>query len=205
MGYLPVKREKKFKKNGISFVDVGVSGGPKGARNGACMMIGGTSSKFKKMEALYKALTVPKGYAHFEGPGAGHFVKMVHNGIEYGMMQAIAEVFSVMKKSEYNLPMKKIADVYSHGSVIESSLMQWLSKAYKKYGEDLSGITSTVSHSGEGKWTVDIAKELGVPVKIISGSLIFRKNSFKHKTYTGKVLSAIRNQFGGHSALKKKK
>jgi 6-phosphogluconate dehydrogenase len=134
--------------------------------------------------------------------GAGHFVKMVHNGIEYGMMQAIGEGFEVLKKSDFKLDLEKVTNLYNHKSVIESRLVGWLGTAYEKYGIDLAEISGTVAHTGEGEWTVNAAKELGVPVPVIEGSFKFRVESAKNPSYTGKVLSALRNQFGGHSAGK---
>jgi 6-phosphogluconate dehydrogenase len=136
-------------------------------------------------------------------PGAGHFVKMVHNGIEYGMMQALAEGFAVMKASPFNLDLTKIANLYNHKSVIESRLVGWLQKAFAQHGENLDDISATVSHSGEGSWTVDAAKELGIPVPVIEGSLNFRIQSHANPGYTGQILSAVRNQFGGHEVFRK--
>jgi 6-phosphogluconate dehydrogenase len=130
--------------------------------------------------------------------GAGHFVKMVHNGIEYGMMQAIAEGFSVMKNSEFNLNLEKIADLYNHRSVIESRLVNWLKEGFEEFGESLDKVSGSVESSGEGQWTVDAAKELGVPVRVIEDALKFRYESQGNPSYTGKLLSAMRNRFGGH-------
>jgi 6-phosphogluconate dehydrogenase len=124
---------------------------------------------------------------------------MVHNGIEYGMMQALAEGFAVLKKSRYHLNLSLVARIYSQGSVIASRLVDWVRSGFKKHGEDLKEISSTVAHTGEGAWTVEAAKKLSVDVPIIAGSLAFRKKSSKIKTYTGKVLSMLRGEFGGHS------
>ena len=125
---------------------------------------------------------------------------MVHNGIEYGMMQAIAEGFAVLKQAPFTLDLTKAADIYNHGSVIQSRLISWLKDAYMQYGVDLVSISGAVAHSGEGKWTVESARELGIDVKIIEHSLQFRVDSAKKPSYTGKILSALRNQFGGHKA-----
>ena len=159
-------------KKGIEFLDVGVSGGPGGARDGACLMIGGKRHLFEKLENLFRDLSAENGYGYMGRSGSGHFVKMVHNGIEYGMMQAIAEGFSVMKSSPLNLNLLNIADVYNHKSVIESRLVEWLKKAFEAYGVDLREISGSISQSGEGKWTVEAANELGVPVPIIQGPWI---------------------------------
>jgi glucose-6-phosphate 1-dehydrogenase len=195
-------RFDRLREKEIHFVDLGVSGGPGGARSGACLMVGGEKAIYEYLRPMYFDLAVPEGVAHFEGPGAGHFVKMVHNGIEYGMMQAIAEGFAVMKKSPYNLDLKKITNVYNHGSVIESRLIGWLQSGYEAHGEDLSDVTGTVAHTGEGAWTVEAAKELNIEVPIIEGSLEFRKQSEKNPSYTGQILSTLREQFGGHKAKK---
>ena len=139
------------------------------------------------------------GYQFFEGNGAGHFVKMVHNGIEYGIMQAIAEGFNILKKSDYRLNLLKVAQIYNHGSVIESKLIRWLEQAFIMHGENLSGVSGIVAHSGEGEWTVQTAKALGIKTKIIEESLLFRKRSKNRLDFTGQVVSALREQFGGHS------
>jgi len=196
-----VRRAKKVQAEKVHFLDAGVSGGPGGALRGACVMVGGEARDFKKHEQLFRDISAGKGYyAHVGKHGAGHFVKMVHNGIEYGMMQALAEGFEVLKKSSYRLPLKNIANLYNHGSVIESHLVAWLEGAYKEYGEGLKKISGSVGHTGEGEWTVKTAKKLGVPVPVIEGAFVFRMNSKKKPSYTCQVLSALRNQFGGHKA-----
>jgi 6-phosphogluconate dehydrogenase len=129
----------------------------------------------------------------------------VHNGIEYGMMQAMAEGFAVMKVSPFNLDLEKVADLYNHRSVIESRLVGWLKSAYEQSGPELEDISGSVTQSGEGMWTVDAAKELGIPVPIIQGALDFRFQSQKNPSYIGKVVSALRHQFGGHEVKEKKK
>ena len=202
-----VRRAASLKEKGINFLDVGVSGGPEGARHGACLMVGGERDVYETHEKLFRDLAVEKGYAYLGQSGAGHFVKMVHNGIEYGMMQAIGEGFAVMKKSEYELDLYDIAKVYNHGSVITSSLIGWLSRAYQKFSAELNTdecCRGEVTHSGEGQWTVDTAKELGVPVAIIEGALEFRKQSKGNPSYTGQVVSALRHEFGGHDTSRKK-
>ncbi len=197
-----IRRAEKLGKRGIRFMDVGISGGPTGARNGASLMIGGMKKDFIEYEQLFFDMSLPDGYQFFEGYGAGHFVKMVHNGIEYGMMQSIAEGFAVLKKSDYRLDLSRVSDVYNHGSVIESKLMGWLRQAFAVYGEDLSSISGVVSHTGEGEWTIKSAKELKVKTKIIEDALQFRIDSEKNPDYAGQILSALRNQFGGHMVKK---
>lgn len=195
-------RAEKLAKKDVSYVDVGVSGGPSGARNGACLMIGGTKELFIYLEELYKTVSIPDGYAHFEGTGAGHFVKMVHNGIEYGMMQAIGEGFNVMKQSDYNLDLSEVARIYNNGSVIESRLIGWLEKAYQESGVDLAEISGAVNSTGEGEWTVKTAEEMGELVPVIKDSFKFRQQSKENPSYVGKVVSALRGQFGGHAVKK---
>lgn len=205
-----VRRGAELKAKGLVFMDVGVSGGPSGARNGACMMIGGARDKFDKYEQLFKDLSVPDGYAYMGQCGAGHYVKMIHNGIEYGMMQAIGEGFEILKESAFKLDLKEVSRIYNNGSVIESRLVGWLGNAYKEEGVDLNAISGEVSHSGEGQWTVEEAKECRVsdtetkeiPVPVIEASLQFRIDSTGNPSYTGQVVSALRNQFGGHLVKK---
>ena len=197
-----IRREKKLSKKGVNFLDVGVSGGPSGARYGACLMIGGKERLFRKLKNLFKDLSTKNGFQFFEGAGAGHFVKMVHNGIEYGMMQSIAEGFNLLKKSHYKINLQKLARVYNHGSVIESRLMGWLEKAFKIHGQNLKIVSGRVGYTGEGEWTVKTAKKFGIPLEIIGKSLRFRVFSQKKPSYTGKILSALREQFGGHTAVK---
>jgi len=205
-----LRRGAELKEKGLIFMDVGVSGGPSGARNGACMMIGGARDKFDKYEGLFKDLSVPGGYAYMGQCGAGHFVKMIHNGIEYGMMQAIGEGFEILKESAFKLDLKEVSRIYNNGSVIESRLVGWLGKAFGEEGVDLSAISGEVSHSGEGQWTVEEAKACRVsetetkkiPAPVIEASYQFRLDSTGNPSYTGQVVSALRNQFGGHLVKK---
>ncbi len=190
----------KLKERGIKYIDVGVSGGPAGARNGACLMIGGEKEIFEYLEPLFKDIARDGvAYKFFEGYGAGHYVKMIHNGIEYGMMQSIAEGFNLMKKSDYNLNLVDVADIYNNGSVIESRLVQWTKDGFIKYGEDLKDISGSVGSNGEGLWTVEHGNQIGEPTRIIAGAVEFRTNSQLKPSYIGQILSMIRNMFGGHS------
>ncbi len=198
-----VRRAAELEKKGIEFLDAGTSGGPGGARTGACIMIGGKEEVFRKYEQLFRDLSVENGYAYLGRSGAGHFVKMVHNGIEYGMMQALAEGFAVLKESPFDLDLVKVADLYNHRSVIESRLTSWLKTAYEQHGTELKDISGSVAQSGEGMWTVDAATELGVPSPIIKGALDFRLQSQKSPSYTGRIVSALRHQFGGHEVKAK--
>ena len=194
-----IRRSKELEARGVDFLDAGVSGGPGGARTGACIMVGGTREAFRKYEKLFRDAAVENGYAHVGRAGAGHFVKMVHNGIEYGMMQALAEGFAVLQASDFDLDPAAIAELYDHRSVIESRLVGWLKNAYEQYGPHLKGISGSVEQSGEGMWTVQAAKELGIPVPIIQGALDYRIRSQKDPSYTGQIVSALRHQFGGHA------
>ena len=194
-----IRRHKELSQKGIHYLDAGTSGGPEGAESGACVMIGGEREIFEHCEKLFQDISAPNAYRFFGSPGSGHFVKMVHNGIEYGMMQSIAEGFALMKQSPFDLDLCDVADLYNHKSVVESRLVGWLKEGMEKYGEDLEGISGEVSHSGEGQWTVDSAKEWNVPVENIEQSLNFRKQSQGNPSYTGKLLTAMRNAFGGHS------
>ena len=196
-----IRRAAELEKKGVDFLDAGTSGGPRGARTGACIMVGGSKEVFRKHEQLFRDLSTENGYAYLGKSGAGHFVKMVHNGIEYGMMQALAEGVAVLKVSSFGLDMVKVADLYNHRSVIESRLVGWLKTAFEQYGTDLREVSGSVAQSGEGMWTVEAAKELGIPVPIIKGALDFRLESQKNPSYTGQVVSALRHQFGGHEVM----
>jgi glucose-6-phosphate 1-dehydrogenase len=191
-------RAARLSERGIRFLDCGTSGGPAGARNGACLMIGGDRQSFEGLEQLFADIAVQDGYAFFDGVGSGHFVKMVHNGIEYGMMQSIAEGFAVVSASGRGLDLARVADIYQHGSVVESRLVGWLETAYGRYGEDLEPFSGSVGRTGEGEWTVAAAAELGIEAPAISGALRFRVASESEPSYAGRVLQALRNEFGGH-------
>lgn len=197
-----ISRAKVLSEKGVEYLDVGVSGGPAGARDGASLMIGGKKLVFDKLENLFSDLAVQDGYAYMGESGAGHFVKMVHNGIEYGMMQAIAEGFDILRQSEFDLDLKQVIKPYANGSVIESRLISWLWEAFEKYGTDLDAISGTAKHSGEGKWTVDTANEMNINITIIEGALKARLYSQEKPDYQGKIVSVIRGEFGGHPVLK---
>lgn len=194
-----VRRGKELAEKGVHFLDAGTSGGPSGARNGACVMVGGDKGVYEEYKTLFEDISAPDAFGYMGLSGAGHFVKMVHNGIEYGMMQAIAEGFAVLKKSEFGINLTEASRVYNNKSVIESRLIEWLMNAYKVHGENLDQVSGEVDSTGEGAWTVEAAKHLDVPIPVIEGSLHFREQSKGNPSYTGKVLSALRNQFGGHS------
>ena len=193
-----LQRAKKLSKKGIEFVDVGVSGGPEGALRGSSLMVGGKKKTFEYLKELLDDLAIRDGVQFFEGNGAGHFVKMVHNGIEYGMMQSLAEGFSILKKSKYKLDLDRVADIYNHGSVIESRLVSWVIGAIKTHGKDFKNVSGKVGHTGEGEWTIKTAKEFGITAKVLEESFNFRKKSQKNPSWIGKFLTALRAEFGGH-------
>lgn len=193
-----IEHGKLLAEKKIHFYDAGVSGGPAGARNGACVMAGGSQAPTAEITQLFADIAAPNSYSFFPGVGAGHFTKMVHNGIEYGMMQAIAEGFAVLKAAPYDLNLFELTQLYNHGSVIESRLIGWLGNAYEKQGPELSETSGSIKHSGEGQWTIEAAQELNIPTPIISESLQFRIDSEKSPSYTGQVVSVLRHEFGGH-------
>ena len=197
-----IKRASHFEKLGVDYIDVGVSGGPEGARHGASLMVGGNKKTFEKLQPLFEDLATENGFAHMGRSGAGHFVKMIHNGIEYGMMQAIAEGFDILVHSDFDLNIKNVMRPYRNGSVIESELLNWLSDAYQNHGKKLEKISDVAHHTGEGEWTINTAKEMGIHAKIIEGALKARILSETEPNYQAQVISAMRGEFGGHPVLK---
>ncbi|MGE6205091.1 phosphogluconate dehydrogenase (NAD(+)-dependent, decarboxylating) [Guptibacillus hwajinpoensis] len=194
-------RGEMLLEKGISFFDVGTSGGKSGARNGACTMIGGDSEVFKTIEPLFKDICVEDGYLYAGESGSGHFLKMVHNGVEYGMMQSIAEGFDLLSKSEYDFDYEKVARVWNNGSVIRSWLMELTEQAFSK-DANLDEIRGIMNSSGEGKWTVETALDLQTATPVIALALMMRYRSLEDDTFTGKVVAALRNEFGGHATEK---
>jgi 6-phosphogluconate dehydrogenase len=194
-------RAEKLAEKGILFCDAGTSGGVWGLKNGYCLMVGGAPEAIKITEPIYKALAPADGYAHVGPAGAGHYVKMVHNGIEYGLMQAYAEGFEIMKTAPFKLDLHNIAAIWGHGSVVRSWLLELLESALKG-DTDLHSIKGWVEDSGEGRWTVQAAIDQDVPAPIITLSLQTRFRSRQAESYGAKILAALRNQFGGH-AIKK--
>jgi 6-phosphogluconate dehydrogenase len=188
------------KDTGVHFVDVGVSGGVWGLEVGFCLMAGGDDEPVSHIEPILETLAPPDGYAHVGGPGAGHFVKMIHNGIEYGLMQAYAEGFEVMHSSkEYELDLHEIAGIWRYGSVVRSWLLELLHAAFEKDGSQLEKIRGYVEDSGEGRWTIAEAISEDVPVPVISAALFARFASRQDESFAAKVNAALRNQFGGHA------
>ncbi|MCA0170688.1 phosphogluconate dehydrogenase (NAD(+)-dependent, decarboxylating) [Bacillus sp. RAR_GA_16] len=195
------RRGEMLLEKGIHFFDVGTSGGKSGARNGACTMIGGDSTVFETIEPLFKDICVENGYLYTGESGSGHFLKMVHNGVEYGMMQSIAEGFDLLSKSEYDFDYEKVARVWNNGSVIRSWLMELTESAFSK-DANLDEIRGVMNSSGEGKWTVETALDLQTATPVIALSLMMRYRSLEDDTFTGKVVAALRNEFGGHATEK---
>lgn len=194
-----LRRGKVLQDKGIRFMDVAVSGGPGGARSGACLFVGGEEADYTQLLPLIQKIAAPDAYQYCGSIGAGHFAKMVHNGIEYGMMQAIAEGAAVLEKSPFHFDLAKIFTLYNNRSVIESRLVGWAQAAFAQ-NPTLDGVSSTIAHSGEGEWTIDAAKAFGVPVPIIEESLNVRKRSSSEpENFSNKVVTALRGQFGGHS------
>ncbi|OLN21766.1 6-phosphogluconate dehydrogenase (decarboxylating) [Domibacillus antri] len=196
-----IRRYDQLKEAGIHFMDVGTSGGMEGARHGACYMVGGDAEAWNTVEPIFRDTAVEKGYLYAGKAGSGHFLKMVHNGIEYGMMAAIGEGFEVLEKSEFDFDYEKVAGVWNNGSVIRSWLMELTENAFSK-DEKLEGIKGVMHSSGEGKWTVETALDLQAAVPVIAMSLLMRYRSMETDTFTGKVVAALRNEFGGHSVEK---
>jgi len=193
-----ISRYKSLDTYGIHYIDVGISGGMEGAQNGACTMVGGDEQTVSKIEAIFKDISEDKGYLYTGGSGSGHFLKMVHNGIEYGMMQAIGEGFDILEKSQYEFDHEKVAKVWNNGSVIRSWLLELIEESFSK-DPKLDEIKGVVHASGEGKWTVETAMELEATAPVIALSLMMRNRSLESDTFSGKVVASLRNQFGGHS------
>jgi len=197
-----LRRYHGLKEKGIHLLDCGTSGGTSGALNGACTMIGGEPEVYEYCKPVFDDISLPGGTLYVGAAGAGHFTKMVHNGIEYGMMQAIAEGFEVLEKSKYDVDFEKVATLWNHGSVVRSWLMELTANAFAK-DPQLDAIRGVMHSSGEGKWTLETALDLGVPTPVIALSLIMRYRSMQDDTFAGKVVAALRNEFGGHAVEKK--
>jgi 6-phosphogluconate dehydrogenase len=193
------RRYGKAQERGIRYVDAGVSGGVWGLKVGYCLMVGGDGDAVAQAEPIFRALAPEGGYAHVGASGAGHFTKMIHNGIEYGLMQAYAEGFEVMEKSEFDLDLHEIAGIWRYGSVVRSWLLELLHAAFEKEGGDLEKIKGYVDDSGEGRWTIAEAIAEDVPVPVISAALFARFASRQEESFAAKVNAALRNQFGGHA------
>jgi len=193
------RRAAELSEAGIRLIDAGTSGGVWGREVGYCLMVGGEADAVEHCRPAFEALAPPGGFAHVGRAGAGHFTKMVHNGIEYGMLQAYAEGFELLHAAPFDLDLARIASLWNQGSVVRSWLLELLERAYEAEGTDLSRIRGWVGDSGEGRWTVQTAIDLDVPAPVITLSLMARFASRQDESYGAQVIAALRNQFGGHA------
>jgi len=193
------RRAALAREHRIGYVDAGVSGGIWGLENGYCLMVGGERDDIEQLEPAFRTLAPEDGYAHVGPSGAGHFVKMVHNGIEYGLMQAYAEGFEILKASEFALDLHEIAGIWRYGSVVRSWLLELLYNAFEQDGNELEGIAGYVEDSGEGRWTIFEAINESVPAPVIASSLFARFASRQDESFGAKINAALRKQFGGHA------
>jgi 6-phosphogluconate dehydrogenase len=193
------RRHSEAVAHELHFVDAGVSGGIWGLEVGFCLMVGGDAEPVQRVEPIFKALAPEDGYAHVGPSGAGHFVKMIHNGIEYGLMQSYAEGFEIMEHSEFKLDLEEISGIWRYGSVVRSWLLELLHSAFEQHGGNLDDIAPYVEDSGEGRWTIHEAIAESVPAPVIAASLFARFASRNEINFAAKVAAALRNQFGGHA------
>jgi 6-phosphogluconate dehydrogenase len=194
-----MRRAARLKEQGLEFIDAGTSGGIWGLTIGYCLMIGASREAFSHCEPIFRTLAPPDGYAHVGPPGSGHYVKMIHNGIEYGMLQAYAEGYEILHASkDFKLDLKQISSVWNRGSVVRSWLNELAERAFAKDVE-LSALKGYVEDSGEGRWTVQEAIDLDVPAPVITLSLLARFRSRQPDSFGAKVIAALRNEFGGHA------
>ena len=193
------RRAATAAEHGIGYVDAGVSGGIWGLEVGYCLMVGGEEESVERVRPACETLAPRDGFAHVGPPGAGHYVKMVHNGIEYGLMQAYAEGFELMYHSEFPLDLREISGIWRYGSVVRSWLLELLHEAFEQQGSGLEQIEGYVEDSGEGRWTITEAIDTAVPTPVIAAALFARFSSRQDINFAAKVAAALRNQFGGHA------
>ena len=193
------RRHAEAAERGLHFVDAGVSGGIWGLEVGFCLMVGGDDEPVQRLEPIFTSLAPENGYAHVGASGAGHFTKMVHNGIEYGLMQSYAEGFEIMNHSEYDIDALQVSGIWRNGSVVRSWLLELLHAAFESHGSKLEDIAPYVEDSGEGRWTIDEAINESVPAPVISASLFARFASRDEIKFSARVAAALRNEFGGHA------
>jgi 6-phosphogluconate dehydrogenase len=193
------RRYGDCKEKGLQFVDAGVSGGIWGLEVGFCLMVGGDDDAVKQLEPIFHSLAPEEGYSHVGASGAGHFTKMVHNGIEYGLMQAYAEGFEIIEHSEFDIDLHELSGIWRNGSVVRSWLLELLHSAFEEHGNKLDDIAPYVEDSGEGRWTIHEAIAENVPAPVISAALFARFASRNEINFAAKVAAALRNQFGGHA------
>jgi 6-phosphogluconate dehydrogenase len=194
------RRGTELAAAGVHYVDCGTSGGVWGLRNGYCLMVGGHDDAIKAIEPVLRDLATEDGYAHVGPIGAGHFTKMVHNGIEYGLLQAYAEGFELLHSAtEFNLNLHQITHLWNHGSVVRSWLLELAERMYAEEGNEFEGIADDIADNGTGRWTVEESIDRAVPLPVISLALQMRFRSRQDQSYQGQAIAALRNQFGGHA------
>ncbi len=197
-----IRRSEVWAAQEVEYLDCGTSGGTEGALNGICAMLGGSQTAFNKIEPVLKDICLPGAYLYCGGPGSGHYVKMIHNGIEYGMMQALAEGFEMLQKSQMDLDLPAIASLWNQGSVIRGWLMELTERALSKE-PDLASIKGIMHSSGEGKWALEDALDKQIATPVIALSLLMRYRSLEDDSFAGKIVAALRSEFGGHALIKK--
>jgi 6-phosphogluconate dehydrogenase len=193
-----MRRAEALRTQQVEFLDAGVSGGVWGLKVGFCLMVGGNEAIFKQVEPIFKTLAPPEGYAYVGPAGAGHYAKMVHNGIEYSLLQGYAEGFEILKSSQFGFDLVKLSKLWNHGSVIRSWLLELAQAAFQR-DPNLDHIRGWVEDSGEGRWTLEESIEHAVPAPTLAMSLFMRFRSRQEDSFSGKVLAALRNEFGGHA------
>jgi 6-phosphogluconate dehydrogenase len=193
------RRAKLCSENGVHFIDSGTSGGPKGARTGACLMIGGEKEIYEQLIPLFSSISVPDGYKYIGEAGSGHYVKMVHNAIEYGFLQAMGEGFELVKKGPYPaIDLAEVANIWNNGSVIQSKLMKLAEQAFRE-DTTLDGVKGYIEDNGEAQWAVETSLEYKVPLTTLAHSLYMRYRSRQDDSFAAKVVAVLRKQFGGHA------
>ena len=197
-----IQHAKQCKDKEVYFLDVGVSGGVWGLEVGYNLMIGGQKEAFERMEPVFKSLAPQKGYAHVGGSGSGHFVKMIHNALEYAMLQSLGEAFECLQRSQFDVDLKQVADLWEHGSVVRCWLLELLAKAFSEQGNNLEKIGDYIEDSDTGRWTTEFAVKNAIPIPTMTQSLYERFASREEKNFAAQVVAVLRNQFGGH-AIKK--
>jgi 6-phosphogluconate dehydrogenase len=190
---------ERAKRSGVDLLDVGVSGGVWGLEDGYCLMVGGDAAAYAHLEPAFEALAPTDGYARVGASGAGHFVKMIHNAVEYGMLQALGEGFECLARSDFELDLSRVGALWQHGSVVRSWLLELLVRAFEAEGDDLRDVAPWVDDSGMGRWSVEYALERAIPVPAIATALLERFDSRIRDRFSAKVIAALRKQFGGHA------
>jgi 6-phosphogluconate dehydrogenase len=194
-----IEEGRKAAARGVHFVDAGVSGGVWGLEEGYCIMAGGPGEAVDRLSPVWEALAPAGGFAHVGPGGSGHFVKMIHNAIEYGMLEAVGEGFACLERSEFDLDLTQIADLWQHGSVIRSWLVELLARAFREEGQDLARIAGYIDDSGTGRWTIEYAVDKALPIPAITDAVYARFASREESPFSARVIAALRNQFGGHA------